>query len=236
MQREPRREQSLPSSRGLGVEDLGFGESFKRILVAGIGTIAILSIKLYVSNLSPVATLASMRQLFGTCGEVLEVEFAPERRLRSGPSAAYVTMANSSAAEKALHDLHGRMHGDRVLAISRMFGDADGASQKKKPATVDAKVAITQQYRDRHGLTYELSCADKLLTLRFLFPADDAHDWQVEAQVSPGPTSAAKASAMTREQALSALIVACSAPEDALAASGLDWEGVVRALRAVRAV
>jgi len=195
--------------------------------------------KLYVSNLSQGATLASMRQLFGTCGDVLEVAFAAERS-RNSPSAAYVTMATAAAADKALHDLHGRLHGDRILIISRLVDEAAPAAaavaRAARRTTDDGKVMMTQQYRDRRASTYELSCAGKLLTLRFIFPADDAHDWLVEAQVQPGAAAAVTASAMTRDQALQALIDACGSSEGALADPGLDWEGVTRALRAVRAL
>jgi hypothetical protein len=199
-----------------------------------------MSSKLYVSNLGQAATLASMRQLFGTCGDVLDVAFAPERGSRGLPSAAYVTMATSVAADKALKDLHGRLHGDRVLTISRLSDDtapSPGAGgRNRRPPPDEAKVTMTQQYRDRRGLTYELSSSGKLLTLRFVFPVDDAHDWQVEALITPGSTTAVTASAMTREQAFRALIDACGASGAELADTALDWEGVGKALRAVRAL
>lgn len=197
--------------------------------------------KLYVSNLSQAATLASMRELFGTCGDVVEVEFAAERNSRSAPSAAYVTMATSLAADRALKDLHGRLHGDRVLMVSRVAGGGGSSLDPPvRPArgapVAEARVAMTQQYRDRHGLTYELSCAGKLLTLRFVFPVDDAHGWQVEARILPGASSAVTANAMTREQAFLALIDAWSQAGSDPAAAELDWEGVASALRAVRAL
>jgi len=193
--------------------------------------------KLYVSNLSQAATLTGMRELFSTCGDVLDVEFAAERGARGVPSAAYVTMATSTAAEKALNDLHGRLHCDRVLVISRVAGGpaasrnaAASAAQRTKP--VEPGVVVTQQYRDRHALTYELSCAGTLLTLRFVFPIDDAHDWQVEARMTPGG-SVLTASAMTREKAFRAL---ADSYNTAGSQAELDWEGVATALRAVRAL
>jgi hypothetical protein len=192
--------------------------------------------KLYVSNLSQAATLSSMRELFGTCGEVLEVEFAAERGPR-GPSAAYVTMATSTGAERALSSLHGRLHGDRTLMISRLSGEGASASPpggKRSAATKErAAVAMTQQYRDRLALTYELSCSGRLLTLRFVLPPDDAHDWRIEARIMPGSSSPLTAEAMTREQAFRALVVAGDA-HDNPADWQLDWEGVAAALRAVR--
>ena len=81
--------------------------------------------KLYVSNLSQAATLSGMRELFGSCGAVLNVEFAAERGSRGLPTAAYITMADSRGADRALSDLHGRLHGDRLLMISRVAGDPE---------------------------------------------------------------------------------------------------------------
>jgi hypothetical protein len=197
--------------------------------------------KLYVSNLSQAATLTGMRELFSTCGDVLDVEFAAERGARGAPSAAYITMATSTAADKALNDLHGRLHCDRVLVISRVAGGLAasrngraGSAPAPRPKPTEPGVVVTQQYRDRHALTYELSCSGKLLTLRFLFPIDDAHAWQVEARTTPGG-AALTASAMTREQAFRALATSYGNADNQLAAE-LDWEGVATALRAVRAL
>jgi hypothetical protein len=195
--------------------------------------------KLYVSNLSQAATLNGMRELFGTCGDVLDVEFAAERGSRSPRSAAYVTMATSRAADRAVHDLHGRLHGDRVLMISRLPGHdapAPDAGRAARRAVTEVPVAVTQQYRDRRGLTYELTCSGKLLTLRFIFPVDDADDWQVEARLLPGPPSAVTAGAVTRERAFRALIEAWGSSGNQLADSELDWEAVGAVLRAVKAL
>lgn len=196
--------------------------------------------KLYVSNLSPTATLRGIRELFGTCGEVLQIEFAAERAARS-PSAAYVTMATSAGAERALKALHGRLHGDRTLMISELSGEsgsapavASAAKGAAAASSKDARVVMTQQYRDRLGLTYELSCSAKLLTLRFVLPLDDAHDWRVEARVLPGASSPMIAEGMTREQAFQALVAACGDAKDDPAPWQLDWDGIAAALRAVR--
>lgn len=191
-----------------------------------------------MSNLSQSATIVSLRELFASCGDVLDVEFAAARGASDRPSAAYITMGTPRGAEKAAHDLQGRMHGDRLLMVTRIFGDPDRArsvSDARPSATDPATVTLTQQYRDRHALTYELSCAGGLLTLRFLFPPDDAHDWQVEARVVPGSQVAVTASAPTRERAFRALAEAWSnAPSEP--GPGPDWEKVAAALRAVRAM
>lgn len=195
--------------------------------------------KLYVSNLSQAATLSSMRELFGTCGDVLNVEFAAERGSPRAPSAAYVTMASPLAADRAVSDLHGRLHCDRVLIISRVLGEPNSFSDQSRPARkapTEVRVAMTQQYRDRHASTYELSCSGRVLTLRFVFPLDDAHGWQVEARLVPGPPAAVTAGAMTREQAFQELVGAWSATDSQISPTDLNWEEVAVVLRAVRAL
>jgi hypothetical protein len=196
--------------------------------------------KLYVSNLSQAATLAGMRELFGTCGDVLEIEFAAERNARSFPSAAYITMATSAAADRAVEGLHGRLYADRVLVVSRCSEepapaiDVGGQSGRRSTA-VSKAVVMTQQYRDRHGLTYELSCSEKRLTLRFLFPGDDGQDWQIEANLLPGAPSPVTASGATRARAFEALASTWGTAEQGQA-SELDWEAIATAMRAVRAL
>jgi hypothetical protein len=121
--------------------------------------------------------------------------------------------------------------------ISRLSGEgAPAAAPATKGASTkdDARVVMTQQYRDRLGFTYELSCAGKLLTLRFVLPPDDAQDWQVEARLLPGSSSPVIARGMTREQAFQALVRACGEGENKAAEWQLDWDGIAAALRAVR--
>lgn len=194
--------------------------------------------RLYVSNLSKVATLTSLREVFASCGEVLDVEFAAERGARERPAAAYVTMATSAAADKCAQDLQGRLHCDRLLMVTRMFDQperAQGSTRRAPPAPKEGAVTMTLQYRDRRALTYELSCAPGLLTLRFLFPPDDAQDWQVEGRLAPGSQLAVTASAPTRERAFRALVDAWPSA-DSGGAVAPDWERVAAALLAVRAL
>jgi len=95
---------------------------------------------------------------------------------------------------------------------------------------------MTQQYRDRRGLTYEFGCRGARLTLRFIFPAGDQQDWQIEAGVVPGARPPLTAAGMTRELALRALIGAWREACARQAASELDWDAIEVALRAVRAL
>jgi hypothetical protein len=200
-----------------------------------------MSSRLYVSNLSQTVTLANLRALFSNCGNVLEVEFAAERNSRSGVSAALVTMGTAAEAEKALHDLQGRVHCDRLLMITPFAGDpgrsptAPGRAAKASAAT-EANVTLRQQYRDRHGMTYELDCSGKRLTLRFIFPTDDASGWQVEARIEPESGAVATGSALTREQAFRAMIGDWDNVAGRSSTPQVDWEQVASVLRAVKAL
>lgn len=200
-----------------------------------------MSSRLYVSNLSQAATLASLRALFGRCGEVLEVEFAAERGSHRPPSAAMVTMATAAAAEKALQDLHGRLHCDRVLMIGPGGGAPDRSWQepernRARAGAPEVKAKLTQQYRDRHGLTYELDCSGKRLTLRVLFPTEDTRVWQLEARMDAQPTAVATGAAPTREQAFRVMVDDWASVAHSLSPAELDWEQVALALRAVKAL
>src|SRR5215213_7425265 len=117
--------------------------------------------RLYVTNLSASASLASLRQCFAACGEVSEVEFAVERNAPHASSSAFVTMASSADAEQAIRRLNGSSFDGRSLMVTLLPGKApggqrsgerDGARAPKAPPTI----AITQQYRERHNMTYEL--------------------------------------------------------------------------------
>lgn len=200
-----------------------------------------MSRRLFVSNLSPEATLASLRALFGRCGEVIEVEFAAERDSHRPPSAAMVTMATAAAAEKALRDLHGRLHCDRVLMIGAGGDAPDRSSQgseryRARAAAPEVKARLTQQYRGRHGLTYELDCSGKRLTLLFLFPTDDTRVWQLEARMEPQSTAVATGSAPTREQAFRVMVDDWASVARSPSPPEPDWEQVAVALRAVKAL
>lgn len=186
--------------------------------------------KLYVTNMSELATLASVRQFFNACGEVVDVEFLAERSSRPA-SAAYVTMATGASAARAVERLDGAvLHGRRVL-VSAAPGSSDlQRSGKAKPAVAPG-VRIVQQYRDRHGMFYELDSESVRLTLKFVFPEHEGDAWRVQAAVAGEQLGGIEASAHSREQAFTALSHLSSAT-----LADVQWLEVATALRSVRAM
>jgi hypothetical protein len=110
------------------------------------------------------------------------------------------------------------------------------APAKSKPSQESVSVRITQQFRERHNMTYELDCSGVPLVLRIFFPVDSAPgQWRIEAHARHQLHSLeATASAQTRAEALG--IIArdwhSTLPETA---TDFDWDGIARAMAAVRA-
>ncbi|HVY28239.1 MAG TPA: RNA-binding protein [Polyangiaceae bacterium] len=189
--------------------------------------------KLYVTNLSDLATLTSLRQFFTACGEVVDVEFLAERSFRP-TSAAYVTMATGASAARAIETLHGaELHGRKVL-VSVAPGAAEPRREKPKPQPLPG-VRIAQQYRDRHGMFYELDSAGLRLTLKFLFPEHEGDAWRVQAAAAGEQLGSIEGCADSRERAFTALSERC-AHSSVAALGGIEWLEVAVALRAVRAM
>ena len=123
------------------------------------------------------------------------------------------------------------------MSNGRDFGASDGRAAKAAKAAADSpKTRITQQFRERHNMTYELECAGTPLVLR-MFPAEgETEAWRVEARRSDQPDAVvAIASAPTREQALRE-IEAFGRDQPASGLSALDWEAVIKALVSVKAI
>lgn len=190
--------------------------------------------KLHVTNLSASATLASVRQLFNGCGEVADVEFLVERNARP-TSAAYVTMKTGASAQRAVHQLHGALHQDRVLLVSVAAG-SNFSSDRKAKAKLEAgpEARISRQYRDRNGMSCELDSAGVRLTLTFVFPEHEGATWRMRAAVS-GEGATEEASGHSRELAFTALSERCGASSCSPLAA-VQWSEVAAALRSVRAI
>lgn len=191
--------------------------------------------KLHVSNLSASATLANVRQLFNGCGEVADVEFLVERNARP-TSAAYVTMTTGAGAQRAVHQLHGTRHQDRVLLVSVAAGSSFSSDRKAK-AKVDAGpgARISRQYRDRAGMSCELDSAGVRLTLTFVFPEHEGATWRLRAAVSGENVAEEEATGHSRELAFTALSERCKASSLSPLAA-VQWLEVAAALRSVRAI
>jgi hypothetical protein len=190
--------------------------------------------KLHVTNLSASATLASVRQLFNGCGEVADVEFLVERNARP-TSAAYVTMTTGAGAQRAVHQLHGARHQDRVLLVSVAAGSSFSSDRKAKEKVADPGARISRQYRDRNGMSCELDSAGVRLTLTFVFPEHEGETWRLRAAVSGQEVAEEEATGRSRELAFTALSERCKASSLSPLAA-VQWPEVAAALRSVRAI
>lgn len=185
-----------------------------------------------MTNLSASATLSSVRQFFSSAGQVLEVEFVAERRYPGTPSSAYVTMATPEAADAAIQRLHSRLLHDRIVMVSLAAGVEAGQGKLRQPKLAAASVSISQQYRERRGMVYELDCSSVLLTVRIFFQADDADGRRVEACAGD---CVADASGATVGSALAVLAERWTSLSEPVAPR-IDWPEVVAVLKSVRAV
>jgi len=196
--------------------------------------------RLYVTNLSEGASLSSLRRCFSACGDVAEVQFAAERRAHQGPPAAYVTMMTSAAAEQAVQRLNGTLLDGRSLVVSLLPEQSSGERREEKKAAARANaliIAVTQQYRERHNMTYELDCPAGRLTLRIFFPPDAARpEWRIEARSNQSGGQSVDKTAATRELALKEVAEAWQVLDADSGAPSFDWLAVVRALQAIRAI
>lgn len=188
--------------------------------------------RLYVSNLSAQATASSLQHCFAPYGEVRNVELVAERHGSGAPS-AFVTMATTQGAERAERELSGSRLDGRSLAIVgagiSVAYPPDRQRGRNPEPEQGTKVAITQQFRSRIGMVYELSCAAEQLTVRTFYPPADAPaDWRVEASAKSSG-SVGSASGATRKLAFDALVSTWTAEE-------LDWPRIAEALRNVRAI
>lgn len=131
--------------------------------------------------------------------------------------------------------------GNFSYADNRRGRSRAGTSSDSSPeATRDGrrKVRITLQFRERHNLTYEIDCDGIPLVLRVFFAVGEgaAAQWRVEARAGHvEDPSIASATEPSRAQALESIAKgwrASAAPE----VSSIDWDGVTRAMTAVRAI
>lgn len=118
------------------------------------------------------------------------------------------------------------------MATVTVGGDAKAAEKK-------ASVRVTQQFRERHNMTYELDCSGARLIVR-VFPLDDAdppREWRVEARVSDQCDAVvATATGLSRAAALEAVASWWRDNGPAQSLAPYDWNGVAKAMAAVRAI
>lgn len=100
----------------------------------------------------------------------------------------------------------------------------------------DGKLRITQQYRERGGMSYDFGLR---LRLR-VFPSEHGNDpgaWRIEARTSDAAGSSVITGwGNTRAQALEETIRSWTSEAAALGLPTLDWKIITDALSAVRAL
>jgi RNA recognition motif-containing protein len=199
-------------------------------------TEAIMTNKLYITNLASNVTEEQLRAHFAACGGVCDVEI---RRAASSIQ-AFVTMTSPTYASRA-RALDGSILAGQTLHVSDARGGGHGRA-KDDDKTSLAK--IQQQFRGRDNMTYELTCAGAPLTLRvFLLDAVggvSAEDWRVEARATDAPEAfVASGSGTTRREALTIALRGLNSNSTSTASSPtrvVDADAVIAAMRAVRAV
>jgi hypothetical protein len=187
--------------------------------------------KLYVANLSHAATEDALRAHFSRWGGVSDVEILMDRRRGEPRGLARVTMTSEVYASSAVEHLDGVPFDGLPLRVSSV--------PFERNATPAPAVKVTQQFREKSNMAYDLDCAGRALTVR-VFPtvAPGVEQWRIEARLSDAPDAlVASATASTRREALDG--VARSWTETSEASSSLpalDWEAIGRALAGVRAI
>jgi hypothetical protein len=120
--------------------------------------------------------------------------------------------------------------------VVSQFSEAGARSKTKAKETVS--VRITQQFRERNNMTYELDCSGIPLVLRVFFPVDTdpSHEWRIEARTGhPLQGMEATASAQSRAEAFQ-VIARDWHRAMPVSVSDLDWTAIERAMSAVRAI
>jgi hypothetical protein len=100
-------------------------------------------------------------------------------------------------------------------------------------------VRITNQFRKRDAMIYDLSCEDIRLTIEVAGRSntDGLGDWSVEAHARQAPEKPTILEpGATRVDALRAVARAWAAKEGAYGFPQVDWEAVSAALLGVRAI
>jgi hypothetical protein len=101
-------------------------------------------------------------------------------------------------------------------------------------------VRITNQFRKREAMVYDLSCDDVRLTLEITARAAGEgleDEWHIEAFARQAPEKPTLGGpGRTRREALAAVARAWTAKDGAYGFPPLDWDAVAVALLAVRAL
>jgi hypothetical protein len=109
-----------------------------------------------------------------------------------------------------------------------------------KPEVDDDAIRITQQFRSRDAMVYDLRGRAGRLTLRITGQGGDdgpPTEWRIEASTSSSPDDVVVAEGgATRADALRAVGQSWNEKRLARNLPSFDWESVARAMAAVRAI
>jgi hypothetical protein len=100
-------------------------------------------------------------------------------------------------------------------------------------------VRITNQFRRGQAMVYDLSCEEVRLTIEVMprESRDGLGEWSAEAHARQAPEKPTITEpGATRSDALQAVARSWSAKQGAYGFPALDWEAVIQALLAVRAI
>ena len=160
-------------------------------------------------------------------------------RRSSPPAAVRFSPARWTQATTTVADEIRNLHmgypdqADGRRGRSRAEKDSDSL---KEPARKGPR--LTLQFRELHNMTYELDCAGIPLVLRVFFAVGTGAEARFRAEARATHVhgfSEASATEPSRAQALEAIArdwLDTAAP----AVSGIDWDGVKRAMTTVRAI
>jgi hypothetical protein len=101
------------------------------------------------------------------------------------------------------------------------------------------RARITNQFRRRTAMVYDLSCDDVRLTIEVIprESSDGRGEWTVQAHAHQAPEKpTVEAVGGTRSEALSAVARSWAAKGGAGGFPPLDWDSITQALLAVRAI
>jgi len=182
--------------------------------------------KLHVTNLAPSTTEESLRAHFATCGGVCDVEIARDRQTGNPTGRGSVTMTSPHYTSEALARLDGRELAGRALRVSE---------KHERVPVARSTVRVTQQYRERNSMAYDVDCSGTGLTFRMYL--DDGERWRIEAcsSLRGADATVVSATAATRGLALAQVLAAWNMHAVAAGGSGVDAAEVTTALREVRA-
>ena len=89
--------------------------------------------KLYVGNLSYNVTAGALEELFATVGEVTSASVVTDRMTGRSRGFAFVEMAESAGAQKAIAELNGKVLDDRAIKVAEARPQRSGGGFRDGP-------------------------------------------------------------------------------------------------------